>query len=294
MKRYLEKFLTSVLLGTCILLCLSFWLNIRFRFNLFCLKHWDELAKLQTSSNPHINKVFYVSIGISLFAFIAGLYIIYRPRLRKISNNQPVSYNNIQTDQNQTNYTPQPSNAYAMTLQRPPKLDLPKNMATVAAQTHAQQQSPQQQQIQQPVKHKQQPTIFDDQLTEIFTNGGYIVKPNLTISGFTTNLFAIGTNELAWIGAVDCDINTLKNASNRLQSLFKETLEDIPIHVSAFMLDTKNIYNSDDTIMIFHTINEIQSFIQANQNPELPESEIDNFNAYSDYIDTIIQYAKNI
>ena len=283
MKKYIGQILASILLGTSIMLALSFWLNIKFGFNLFYAKHWNELAKLQASHTP-INKIFYMSIGCAIFMFIVGLYMIFRPRLRKISKQQitndyqqkqPLTnLNEHNTEIKQINTTQN-----SVMLSAPPKLNLPRNTVKLASQKYAEL-----------ISQKN----YDSELSEIFKNAGYIIKPNITVGGFTTNLFAIGTDELVWFGAIDCDIDKLKTAVNRLNSIFTETLEDVPINVSAFILDTKNQYNAYDNILIFHTIEELKEFISANPNPELQDSERENFEAYSNYIDTVIQYAKNV
>ncbi len=38
---------------------------------------------------------------------------------------------------------------------------------------------------------------------------------------------------------------------------------------------------------------ELSNFVNENPNPQPSDLEKENFDAYSDYIDTIIQYAKN-
>ena len=283
MKKYLGQFLSSILLGTSVLLALSFWLNVKFGFNLFYAEHWDELAKLQVS-HTHINSLFYVSIGTAIFIFISGLYMIFRPRFHRV-----IVHNNNANEYQKTHTAPQTNDKNietnqsgimqnAITLSSPPKLNLPRSAAKLASQRYTEMVAKQ---------------TYDSRLSEIFTNTGYVVKPNITINGFTTNLFAIGANEFVWFGAIDCDLDKFRNAVNRLNSIFTETLEDVPINVSAFILDTKNQYNADD-ILIFHTIDELKEFITANPNPEIPDSERENFEAYSNYIDTVIQYAKNV
>ena len=283
MKKYLGQILSSILLGTSVLLALSFWLNVKFGFNLFYAKHWDELAKLQASHTP-INKIFYVSIGIAIFIFIGGLYMIFRPHFRNITGHKKntAEHNQIQpapqTNDKHIETNLQNTAQNVMIPSAPPKLNLPKNVAKLASQRYTELIS--------------KPN-YDSQLSKIFTNAGYVIKPNITVNGFTTNLFAIGTDELVWFGAIDCEPDKFKSAVNKLNSIFTETLEDVPINVSAFILDTKNQYNTDDTVLIFHTIDELKNFIAANPNPELADSERENFDAYSNYIDTVIQYAKN-
>lgn len=290
MKKHIETILSSVLLGTSVLLGLSFWLNIKFGFNLFYAAHWDELAKLQ-ASHIKIDTGFYISIGIAIFIFIFGLYLIFRPRLRKIFTNK--SNENINVSQ--PIYIRQKTDTKTETLSpiyltKPPKLNLPKNAATFMAQHHSTQQPV----AQEAHKEPNRITLYDEQLSKIFSDAMYLVKPNIKIAGFTSNLLAIGKDEILWIGGVDCDINIFKKAIDKLKSVFTDTLEDIPINVFPFILDTKKIYDSDENIMVFHNIEDVQNTISQNPNPKDSDTDQENFDAYSDYIDTIIQYVKNI
>lgn len=292
MNKYLEKFLLSILLCASVLLGMSFWLSVRFGFNMFLSQHWDELAKLQIAHMP-VNKLFYVSLGIGLFIIIFGLYIIFKPKSRNIVIQKTLlpakSVTETKISQSNQNALKQSSPQTFTNLTQPPRLNLPKDITNIVAQHHTEQILAQNTQQKPP-----RITIYDSELSDIFTNANYLMKPNLTTQGFTSNLFAIGTGEVIWIGAVDCDIGLLKNVINKLKNIFTETLEDIPITISAFILDTKHLYTSDKDVLVFHTINELKEFINNNPNKHLDESEQENFDAYSDYIDTIITYAKNI
>lgn len=288
MKKYLGQILATTLLGTSILLGLSFWLNVRFSFNMLNTTHWNELSKLQAAHTP-INKLFYISLGVAIFLFILGAHLIFRPRFRNIfkSDKTTNTYQPIHMAQTNAEKEQIPLPQSTIFLRQPPKLNLPKNLVAIAMKKHALQQSQQKPDV-------KQSTTYDSELSEIFNDAGYVVKPNLTITGFTTNLFAIGTNEKVWFGAVDCDIEKFTTAVNRLKSIFIETLDDVPINISAFILDTNHVYESSNEALIFHSMNELKEFISKNPNPDIIDSERENFDAYSDYVDTIIQYAKNV
>ncbi|MBR5904017.1 MAG: hypothetical protein IKZ49_00610, partial [Alphaproteobacteria bacterium] len=138
---------------------------------------------------------------------------------------------------------------------------------------------------------------YNSILSDIFNNAGYVVKKLPTILGYTPNLFAIGGNEILWFGGVDCDIETIKKTINKLQDTFHETLEDVPINIFSFILDTQNKYtkeNADNETEIFHDIEECRQFISEHNAPVISDDDEDSFKAYSEYIDTIIQYIKNI
>ena len=135
---------------------------------------------------------------------------------------------------------------------RPPRLNLPKNMAQIVQQKQTETILP---------KHnnnKQQETPYNNIIKEMFTENGYVVKPNPRISGFTPNLFAIGNNEVVWVGGVDCDANSMMTAIQKLQSVFQETLEDIPININAFILDTLKTTEKDDDLLIFKSTDELK------------------------------------
>ena len=160
-------------------------------------------------------------------------------------------------------------------------------MAEIAAQRQIQNQ--QQQKTATPENNP-----YTEIFAQIFSDNGYTVKPNPKIAGFIPNLFAICVDEIVWIGASDADINKMHIAIEKLQSVFQETLEDIKININAFILDTTNQYQSDDSILIFKSVDELKKFISENPANELTDDNSDNFDAYSEYIDTIIQYVKNI
>lgn len=297
----------SVVLG------MTFWLNTKFGFNLLSAKHWQELASLQAAHTP-IDKTFYISLGVGVFILIFGLYLIFRPRFRKLpkpvipqqptpqihqqpvmEQKQPAPQQTIQQTQpvQKTHTEPEPQEQdvpVSALMNRPPKLNLPRNMETLAQNNYMKQQNP----APNNSGPQQNTTIYDQELRNIFEQNSYVVKPNLTISGLKTNLFAIGNHEVLWMGAVDCDMNKLKASIGKLRALFEETLEDIPINIFAFILDTKNVYTPGDDIMIFHSIEEISEFISNNPADNIDEDEKENFDAYSDYIDNIISMAPHL
>ncbi len=309
MRKFFEHLLLSILLIISVVLGMTFWLNTKFGFNLLSAKHWQELASLQAAHTP-IDKTFYISLGVGVFILIFGLYLIFRPRFRKLPkpviSQQPIPQQPVvvqkqpepkQVQQNQpvqnTQPEPHPQEQdvpVSALMNRPPKLNLPKNMEALAQNNYMKQQNS----VSDNNVSQQNTTIYDQELRNIFEQNSYVVKPNLTISGLKTNLFAIGNHEVLWMGAVDCDMNKLKASIGKLRDLFEETLEDIPINIFAFILDTKNVYTPSDDIMVFHSIEEISEFISNNPADNIDEDEKENFDAYSDYIDNIISMAPHL
>lgn len=296
MRNKFEHILLSLLLGIAVLLGLTFWLNIIYGFNLFAKEHWNELARLQAEQIP-ISNGFYISIGVAVFIFVFGLLFLYIPSIKRVQKKETITRPIVDS----VNLVPMTVEQHheqrkeekpvieppKLNLSRPPRLNLPSNMAKIL------------QQRQEEITKKQEdaPQQYDSILAQIFSDKGFVVKPNPVISRFTPNLFAIAPNEIVWLGAVDSDINKLQSAINRLENIFTETLEDIKINVNAFMVDTKNTQSATDSIFVFKSVDELKNFV-SELPPAMPkdmsESERDNFNAYSEYIDTIIQYVKNL
>lgn len=286
MKNKLEHILLSILLGLSVLLGLSFWLNTIFTFNIFCGTHWDEFAKLQATQTP-ISTGFYISFVIAILIFVIGLYFIYRSTLKQIlkPKAQNIPLPATEQPEPETKVPEQP----IVFDNRPPRLNLPNNMAQIATYNHARIVE------QQPTNKQTETNPYNSIISEIFSNNGYVVKPNPKISWFIPNLFAIGNNEVVWIGGVDCDIEKMMSGIQKLDSVFKETLEDIPININAFIIDTLNRYNSENNdILIFKSVDELKDFIEQHPADDITETDQESFDSYSEYIDTIIQYIKNI
>lgn len=297
MRNKFEHILLSVLFGIAVLLGLTFWLNIVYGFNLFSAEHWDELARLQVEHIP-VNNGFYISIAVAILVLIFGLLFLYisvivhKHQKKTVKESAdflttaPILPKQENKEEKEEKIAVEPPRM-ALNLSQPPKLNLPSNMASVL------------QQRQEDIKQKQQesPSRYDSLLAQIFQSKGYVIKPNPVISRFTPNLFAIAPNEIVWIGAVDTDTNTLQNAINRLESIFTETLEDIKININAFIIDTKNTQTTSDSIFIFKSVDELKTFVSELPpawSNDMSDADQDNFDAYSEYIDTIIQYVKNM
>ena len=296
MKNKISNILLSILLSISVLLGLSFWLNIVFGFNIFSSRHWSELARLQAEHIP-INSGFYISISVAIFILVFGICFIYAPSIKRIRVKtvppqeptilpQPTTQTIQEPEKIVT--TPTETQKISIPVTRPPKLNLPSNMATIIQQRA---------QTIQPQTQNDSVDMYDSTLSQIFTDAGYVIKPNPTISGLKANLFAIAPDEILWIGAVNTDINKLQLAIDKLHSVFEETLEDIKININAFMLNTGEKQIKSDSIFVFNSLDELKSFVS-----ELPpvwpkdmtDMEQENFDAYSEYIDTIIQYVRNL
>ena len=296
MNNKIERLLLVFLLGISVLMGLSFWLNTFFGFNLFCTEHWHELSRLQALKAPIANG-FYVSISFSIFLFVFGLYLIYMPTLKRVyqkvvKKEISVPKPELNTVQEKTEeITPAPTDR--ISLSRPPRLNLPGNAAKRAAERHEEMMK-QPSGVTNSKADSQTVSPYNSILAQIFSDNGFTVKPVSLIAKFKPNLFAIGPNEVIWLGAVDADMNGLTKAVAELDSIIKTSLDDVEIYINTFMIDTMGQQQPNDSVMVFKSVDELKTFVQNNPADKITEDNAENFAAYSEYIDTILQYVKNI
>lgn len=309
--------LDNILLGTLWLLAAtlgtSFWLNTKFGFNIFSAPHWQYLAYLQASKTP-VAASFYISLGVAIFITIFGLYFLIQPKFRKIVlpiikvkkvNEKPQSRVDIkpetpstQSDASEIITMPKPEQQPAQQIQpipvaapqnnplRPPHLNLPTTNSYSAAP------------VTQPATATNTSSGNDadnSALREIFSQNGYIVKTNPYINRWRPNLLAIGTNEVLWIGAVGATTTQVRAAIDKLNQIFSDTLDDVYISINGFSINAPDAQTTEfQDILLFNTINDLDAYMTQHPNSQPTAEEQENFDAYSEYIDTVIGYIGNL
>lgn len=263
-----------------------FWFNVRYGFNLFSTAHWQYLAYLQAAQIP-VRGGFYTSIILCIIIILIGLYMLVRPRLRKIKfdkqRTKKTNLEQIKTDIPAQNApTTKPTTQQApIAPARPPRLNM-----SGAIQMPKQTPQP----VAMPVPPTPQPTQ-DPRIGEIFTNAGYLVKKNAKISGVQTALIAIGLNENMYVGAIDIPTTDMRRLIDRLQQVFSDTLDDIYINVNGFVINAPDVATSEfQDILMFPSVDALGEYIAQNPNGEISAADQDDFNAYSEYIDTVINF----
>lgn len=309
--------LDNILLGTLWLLAAtlgtSFWLNTKFGFNIFSAPHWQYLAYLQASKTP-VAASFYISLGVAIFITIFGLYFLIQPKFRKIvlpiikvkrvnEKTQPrvdatPETPSTQSDASEIITIPKPEQQPAQQIQptpvaapqnnplRPPHLNLPTTNSYSAAP------------ITQPATNTNTSSGNDADntaLREIFSQNGYIVKTNPYINRWRPNLLAIGTNEVLWIGAVGATTTQVRAAIDKLNQIFSDTLDDVYISINGFSINAPDAQTTEfQDILLFNTINDLDAYMTQHPNSQPTAEEQENFDAYSEYIDTVIGYIGNL
>lgn len=302
MKRRIDNMLLGLLWLLAMTLGACFWFNTMFGFNILSSAHWQYLAYIQAIQTP-VKPLFYISFVVIVFIMVVGLYLIMRPRLRKIRLPiMRVSKNHDNTPQQNT--TPQhqqissaaiaPSPAPTAPAQNGPTADMrPARLNTISFATQPTQMSaPNGAQPDTPVAV----AATNADIQQVFINAGYTVKKPARIGGIKTPLLAIGTNEALWFGANGARVSDMRAAIDKMTSVFADTLEDIVINVTGFVLDARDDATSEHAdILVFHSIDELRQYVATRQNtPPTNTDDAENFNAYSEYIDTVINYIGKI
>ncbi len=302
MRNKIDNLLLGILWLLACTLATCFWFNTLFGFDIFSSAHWHHLAQMQAIQNP-IKSSFYISLILFVIIAIAGLYLLIRPRIRKIR--LPVRDTHSVTPppltKTEPTHVPAPTAPATpisdTTTSRPPRL-----ISTSAAST--------------PAPHGATAPVFTpappagiiptptiptispiapqqnwQELSDIFTNAGYTVKQPPRIGTIQTALLALGTNETLWIGAVGITTTQFNTELDTLRQVFSDTLDDIEIPIKAFIIAAPDAATPGVSgILTFDTPSDLDKYISEHPNPPLSDSDTDNFEAFSTYISTVIEY----
>lgn len=314
MKNRIDNILLGVLWLLAITLGTSFWFNTQFGFNIFSGAHWQHLAYLQAAQTP-VRPMFYVSLALAVFIMIGGLYVLMRPQFRKIrlpinktarkhhffrkdafvtkSDGAPNSTANndasrIDTPPAEIQPAP-PAPTQKTTTVRPPRLILPTMNNYISAPTAPTLSSAS------AAVPSATPSQDYPEIHEIFKSAGYVVKPNKKIGGVPLALMAIGTNETLWVGAVGVPTTDLRRAIDKLSQVFSDTLDDIYININGFVISAPDAATSEfQDILMFSSVSQLREYMRQFPNPPVPDDDQGNFDAYSEYIDTVLNYIGKI
>ncbi len=316
MRTRLDNILLGILWLLAATLGTSFWFNTKYGFNIFSAQHWQYLAYLQASKTP-VAPSFYISLGVVVFMTIFGLYFLIQPRFRKIvlpiRKIQPHAANaqkNTQSDAQPENTETQPAPtitaptpaAPAATVQHPaatpvaptaprPATLRPPHLTLPPANSYASAPAPTASTALATAKKD----TDDTEIRDIFTKNGYTVKKTPYINRWRPNLLAIGTNEVLWIGAVGATTSQVKKAIDKLNQIFSDTLDDVNIGINGFSINAPDAETAEfNDILLFNTIGDLDEYMRSYPNPEPTPEEKENFDAYSEYIDTVIEYIGNL
>ena len=283
--------LLAVALGAC------FWFNTKYGFNIFSLQHWQYLAYMQASNQPVLIS-FYISFIVVIAVAVFGLYQLLQPRMRKIilpvidkspkkeatTIAQPEPPVIKQSHEKSVVIEQKPESA-PTTPARPPRLNIPTPVRTSAPVPRVPLISDK--------KERFDPEQEYADIREIFTSAGFLYKGAPRIKNVQTSVIAIGTDEVLWVGATGVSTPDMQRAIDTLNGIFTDTLEDIEINVNAFIIaPTDN--STSGSIMHFASVDDLRAYINEHPNVPPTEDDVENFDAYSGYIGTVVDYVGKI
>jgi len=125
---------------------------------------------------------------------------------------------------------------------------------------------------------------------DAFNNAGYDIRDLVRIDGKYPGVVAIGSNEKLMIGVAGIAPDVLNNMLKRLELCFADTLDGIKIHTRVLCLDGKRSDLSGQ-IIHFATADALRKYLLSRTNVR-PQNAVDieSFDAYAEYIDTVIRY----
>lgn len=268
MNKLFEKFLLICLWFITSILFTSFWFNYKFGFNFLALSHWKYLRDMQISS-VRINPFFYTSVVFISIISLFTLYLIIRPKFKKINFQSIKKIENKVLKAEIINDHNSKSKEDFNEFKRPPRLNIPNIETSFKSKPFTK-----------PINYD-----YKNELENIFKKAGFITKKipyNLQIS-----LIAIGANESMWIGCTNTTEN-IKNIKNKFLDVFSETLDDINIKMNLFIINS-NDTKVDEDILKFNSISEVENFMKNNRSI-ITDDEKEDFDAYSEYVDVVIEY----
>jgi hypothetical protein len=301
MNKKFDKILLGMLWLIASTLGVCFWFNTKFGFDIFSRSHWQHLAYMQASQQP-IQTSFYISLIVSVFIMIIVLHNLIRPRFRKIKfkQNQPQSSMIYVQKTSETKQQPQQQMAVNKPAQiqpssgpmtRPPRLNIPQNTMRPPQNT-AHIVAPPMQPARQQNPQSMQPIIND--LKRIFTSTGYTVTKNPTAPNTPISLVAIGSGEKLWIGGVGISVQQMQKTINKLQQIFSDTLDEIIIDLSGFIVSPNRSDNTPaGNILMFNTVQELYQYMSTHKNPTT-DTDPESIRAFETYINTVMDYIGKI
>ena len=126
---------------------------------------------------------------------------------------------------------------------------------------------------------------------DMFTDAGYQISDLIRINGKYPAIVAIGTKEKLYIATLVDDYDILQNVLKRIELCFADTLEGLHIDTHILCITNRDFYATDKRILRFENVNALKKYLAAHKNTRpTSRQEMDNFDAYAEYINTAITY----
>ena len=126
---------------------------------------------------------------------------------------------------------------------------------------------------------------------DMFTDAGYQISDLIRINGKYPAIVALGTKEKLYIATLVDDYDILQNVLKRIELCFADTLEGLHIDTHILCITNRDFYATDKRILRFENVNALKKYLAAHKNTRpTSRQDMDNFDAYAEYINTAITY----
>ena len=76
-----------------------------------------------------------------------------------------------------------------------------------------------------------------------------------------------------------------------MRQIFLDTLDDIEININGFIIAAPDAASpSDINILTFDSMGSLRNYMNEHQNPPLSDNDTEDFDAFQEYITTVIKY----
>ena len=279
-------------------------MNTNYGFDMLSAAHWEYLATLQ-AHRSEIKPDFYISLIGALFIALIGLYLIVRPRTRRIKMQTPeATKTNIIVQPTQPiiqpkTETPKPEKEPDFTPRLAPAISLsarpisPMGLRPPTTQPRTVPTPPLQPapKITAPAPKVQNTT--PPEIQQALEANEYIIKKCDRIGKLQNPIVAVAYNQTVWIVATKTAPDNMVDAIQTLVTIFDDTLGDTAndIKLRGFIINpTEPNKRSDNLIITFDNTTDFVKYVNEHKNTKLDDYDAELFDAFSTYISTVTGY----
>jgi len=129
------------------------------------------------------------------------------------------------------------------------------------------------------------------EIYDAFTDNGYYISDLVRINGKYPAVVAIGTDEKLFVATLTNNYDVLQNVLKRFDLCFADTLEGLTIDTRVLCVNEYEIDGNDSRIVRFDNVDGLKKYLATHKNIRpTTKSDLENFDAYAEYIGTAVEY----
>lgn len=315
MTKKFANLLLGVLWLLTVTLAATFWMNIKYGFNIFSAAHWAYLSEMQ-AYRTQIKLDFYISLIGAIIIGLTGLYFLLRPKLQTFfiePSQMPPLPGNVDTP-NILHHKSTNSNDSGITVANEPtpiKHEPESAPANIPHRPHATRpMSPMgtQRMVPNPKQNNNtniirtptpkinspEPTgpIHASDISDILEKSEYQIKPCMRIGKLIKPVVALSYDQTVWVCSENVSATDVTDALQTLVTVFDDTLGDSAndLTVRGCIINATDTPENSELIYTFDTLDEFGKFINSHPNTKPDDYDQELFDAISTYISTVTNY----